>query len=391
MQKFVLFLALLSAVFVGCESKKEKKDNHFLLKGKLKNAQNISFSIEELTPQDLIPIDSINTDNDGKFAFKKDIEEAGFYIIKINRENSVTLLVEPGEEITMNCNADSLLETCNINGSEGSQLMLNLNRQLANSYKLMDSLAILYRESRYSPDFDQITKEINIAYTEIFDKQREFNKTFIEANKKSLASIIALNQYLGDKMLLTMRNNFEYFDELSNSLSSRFPSNRHVLDLKKQISNFKRRSMQRKLAEEQLAIGKKAPEIIMNDPESNPIALSSLRGKVVLIDFWATWCPPCRQTNKELKSIYEEYESKGFEIYGISLDRQLDEWLQGIEEDNITWTQVSDLRFWNSPVVSLYNVEGIPHNVLIDKDGLIIDKGISTNQLEKILDEKLEE
>ncbi|MFO8066772.1 MAG: TlpA disulfide reductase family protein [Bacteroidales bacterium] len=388
MQRLFLTLILL-VFFLGCKTEKEKEDKDFILKGKLENAENITFSIEELTPQDLIPLDSISTDKNGQFAFRKEIEEAGFYIISISPGNSITLLIEPGEEIEMSCDADDLLMSCEIKGSEGSELMLKLNRKLTDSYNKLDSLADKYRESRYLPDFEDIREKLNLSYTEIYENQRDFVKSFIEEHQKSLASIIALNQYLGDQILLTMREDFEYFESLSKSLAEAYPSNKHVLDLKKQISNFKRRTKQRELAEEQLQSGKTAPEIVMKNPEDEQIALSSLRGNIVLIDFWAGWCPPCRQNNKDLKDIYNKYNDSGFEIYAVSLDRDRNEWLQGIKEDSLTWIQVSDLRFWNSPVVSLYNVEGIPYNVLIDEEGKIIDKGISTKELNKILDEKL--
>ena len=114
-------------------------------------------------------------------------------------------------------------------------------------------------------------------------------------------------------------------------------------------------------------------------------ALSDLRGKYVLIDFWASWCTPCREAKPRLRDIYDTYRPHGFEIYGVSLDRTQNQWLRGIEEDSLTWTQVSDLRFWSSPVVSLYNVESIPYSVLIDPEGRIIHKDLSVSELENIL------
>jgi peroxiredoxin len=132
-----------------------------------------------------------------------------------------------------------------------------------------------------------------------------------------------------------------------------------------------------------------APEIILPDTAGNNIALSSMRGNIVLIDFWAAWCPPCRQANHYLKRIYDEYHEKGFDIYGVSLDRTHDQWILGIKEDGINWTQVSDLRFWSSPVASLYNVESIPYTMLIDRNGKIIGKGMNPRDIRRKLEELL--
>ena len=140
---------------------------------------------------------------------------------------------------------------------------------------------------------------------------------------------------------------------------------------------------------EKVSIGKKFADIALNDPEGNPIKLSDYagKGKVVLIDFWASWCPPCRADMPHLVSVYGQYKDKGFEIIGLSLDRNNEDWVKGINELNITWPQMSDLKYWQSEGAALYGVNSIPHTVLIDKDGTIIAKNLRG----KSLDEKLVE
>lgn len=136
---------------------------------------------------------------------------------------------------------------------------------------------------------------------------------------------------------------------------------------------------------ENLAVGNPAPEIVLPCPDGVRIPLSAFRKNYVLIDFWASWCTPCRKANKKLRKIYNHYNHYGFEIYGISLDRAKDQWLQGISDDSITWTQVSDLRSWNSPAVSLYNVKRVPYTVLVCPEGTIIKKNLSVEELEDYL------
>jgi thiol-disulfide isomerase/thioredoxin len=134
-------------------------------------------------------------------------------------------------------------------------------------------------------------------------------------------------------------------------------------------------------------IGNKAPEIRLPSPGGDTISLSSLKGKMVLIDFWATWCAPCLKEQPELAGLYKNYRhaeftvGKGFEIYGVSLDSKKSSWENAISKNGISWIQVSDLKFWSSPVAKLYNIQELPFNVLIDGNGAILAKNLHGKDL----------
>ena len=138
-----------------------------------------------------------------------------------------------------------------------------------------------------------------------------------------------------------------------------------------------------------VSVGSIAPEIILNDTIGNPIALSSLKGKYVLLDFWAAWCRPCRDENPNILSNYNKYKNKGFEVYQVSLDRTKKDWVKAIKQDNLSWYNVSDLKYFQSETASLYNIDKIPKGFLLDPNGKIIAKDLELrgDRLGKKLDE----
>ena len=135
--------------------------------------------------------------------------------------------------------------------------------------------------------------------------------------------------------------------------------------------------------------GKTAPDFTLPDPDGKMIALSSLRGKYVLVDFWASWCMPCRQENPNVVAAYQNFKGKNFTVFGVSLDKDKALWVRAIKDDNLTWPHVSDLKYWNSMVVPLYNIEGIPFNVLLDPEGKIIASNLRGRALSAKLQEVL--
>ena len=138
---------------------------------------------------------------------------------------------------------------------------------------------------------------------------------------------------------------------------------------------------------ENVQIGKVAPEFSLPDTAGVSVSLSDFRGKYVLLDFWASWCPPCRRENPNVVKAFNEYKDKNFTIVGISLDKDKSKWMKAIADDNLAWTHLSDLKYWDSEIPALYGVRGIPANVLLDPDGVIVAKNITGEDLHKKLKE----
>jgi thiol-disulfide isomerase/thioredoxin len=168
----------------------------------------------------------------------------------------------------------------------------------------------------------------------------------------------------------------ERFEPVMTSMSKRFRDNASVQKIVKDYFDF----MQQKSAGD--IIGKPAPDFTLPDVNGKPVALSSFRGKYVLVDFWASWCGPCRMENPNIVNAYQKYKDKNFTVLGVSLDKAKEPWVKAIADDKLTWFHVSDLKYWESAVVPLYAIEGIPYSILLDPQGNIIARNLRGSALQ---------
>jgi thiol-disulfide isomerase/thioredoxin len=218
---------------------------------------------------------------------------------------------------------------------------------------------------------DSLSKIFQPIYEAITDKYFRSVAEKIRKNPDKYASLPWVQGMPPEKYA-------DVYEALDKGLSKKYPHDKSVKTMHEMIEKI--------LA---VAVGKEAPDIKLPTPEGKELSLSSFRGKLVLVDFWASWCGPCRTEMPNVVKVYKKYHDKNFEIFGVSLDQDMNRWVEAIKSDGITWPQVSDLKYWNSEVVRTYGIDGIPFTVLVDKDGKIIAKGLRGVELEKAIENVL--
>ena len=361
-----LQLLLAAALFTGCGL---SEPDGYRISGQLKNGAGITIYLDELTSTSIISVDSAVADGDGNYALTGMIDQVGFYKIRLAENNFVNIVLHPEDDITLSGDAAYLYGSYKVEGSRDAIALYELNEYLRIFGVRTDSIRQVAASSAGRPGAQFANMQINNYYNEMLKEKSDFLKKFVDEHSSSIASLAAIES-------LDPAADAAYFIKLDKNLNELYPNLLYVKNFHVKVVQIAR-----------LAVGAEAPQILLNNPEGKTIALSSLRGKIVLLDFWASWCKPCRIENPHVVKLYEKYKDKGFEIYGVSLDRQKGAWLQAIQQDGLNWIHVSDLGFWNSAPVKLYNINSIPQTYLIDKEGKIIAKGLRAPDLEKKLAE----
>ena len=345
--------------------------------------------LQELKSNELLTVDSAILSKDGIFEFKRKVKFPSFYLLKINQNNYLTMLIEPGEKIKMTSHFDSLNYPVVVTGSKGTKLLADYNKTLLRTTNKMRKLSEIHQMNLGRPDFNKVIDSLDNLGQVYMNEINTYSKKFIDNNITSLATLIALYSQLAPGVyVLNPENDISYYLKVDSSLSRNYPEYEPVVTLHEQVREMTAYFERNKPSAAGSAENPEAAEIALPSPEGDTIKLSSTRGSVVLLDFWAAWCGPCRMENPNLVKAYNKYHGRGFQIYQVSLDKTREAWIKGIQDDRLEkWIHVSDLKYWSSSVVPLYNIESIPMNYLLDKEGRIIASNLRGEALQRKLDE----
>lgn len=362
--KNLLFIVLVLAVLFSCA-----KPEGFVIKGQIKGKESGDIKLMKYADGKWVAEDSAKIEK-GKFVLKGKTTLPELRVISIMPQTIVAQFFAENGSLTVNANADSLSKT-EVIGSKSNDEFMILTKEIMNISKETQGLQQRYNDAMQSGNEDGM-KKAQIDYEAMMGNQKVYAKNFIrEHPKSSVSPLVALTQF-------AQQMTAHEIDTLIAFLDPSVRSSVYVTELKKMGDKLRITD-----------IGAVAPDFTLNTPEGMPLSLSSLRGKIVIVDFWASWCKPCRQENPNVVALYNKYKDKGLDILGVSLDRDKDSWVKAIADDQLAWHHVSDLKFWQNEAAVKYGVQSIPFTLLLDKTGKIIAKNLRGEELAKKLAELL--
>ena len=353
---------------------RQPADEGFVITGKVKSPMGkAKIRLGRIEGNKLVPVDSVSLDKNKTFTFKGKVAEQDFYVLDFYNTQKV-LLVLDNKPVTVEVDGNKPTGAVVMKGTPAMEDMQKLSNWLSG---IQEKMGVLQKEmqaaalNKSESGRKAVEKKVAAMRTE---NTRQF-KDILSQMQPSLAVWYALNNGM-----LNPEEEYAFLMPLVANLQKAMPQSKYAPE-------FATYAAQLELLGKAVKEGQDAPEITLNNADGKPVKLSSLRGKYVLIDFWASWCGPCRQENPNVVRTYNKFKGKNFEIYGVSLDRDRDAWLKAIEKDQLAWIHVSDLKFWNSEGAQTYGVRGIPATFLVDPKGKIIAKNLRGEALDYKLTE----
>ena len=369
---------ILCLILYGCSDK-----GSFRIIGNIQNHEDEYVSISRVEVNTPVRIDSAKIRKEGSFRFNIKASEPDFYQLGFSEMDFITLLAEPGEEITIKFTGKYMAENYEVSGSPGTSKIMLLDSALARTKLLIDSLESAYEKSAGRPGFREKEEEINNEFLRVMKEQRMFSINFILKNLASFASIKALYQKIDETTyVLYDSRDLQFLKLVSDTLSHYYPDSKQVKALKANLEKEMSALFTNRIAR----LSKDLPETKLDpslkDINGRRINLSSFLGKYVLLTFWSATSEDCVRENLRFKDLYKKYKSKGFEIYQINLDLNEETWTQAVKFDELPWISVREDDPVNPRNAVLYNVRILPANYLYDKSGNIIGTNLHGRSLE---------
>lgn len=362
--KYVL-IGLFGLLLFACD---QPAENTVKLDLSVTNPQGSLVKLEKVWNDGVIVQDSFLLDAEGKYSGRVEVTEPTFFRLNITDRQYVNLILDE-TDVQVVAAGDQPNGKVTVAGSVDTQYLMEAKDLAQTFQENVQMLQAEFVQARASGDLATVTA-IQEQFVYLQNKNTSELKSKIWNMGNSIAAVFAVSYFQDEESV------FPFLDSLASRFQTALPNSPYTASLVSKVNGMAT-----------TAIGSVAPEIQLPSPDGDEIALSSLRGKYVLIDFWAAWCRPCRVENPTVVKAYNRFADKGFEVYGVSLDRKKDDWVNAITADGLPWMHVSDLKYWQSEAAQRYKVSAIPATFLLDPEGKIIAKNLRGEALTAKLEE----
>ncbi len=384
MKKLVYFLFLGVALsLVACndtEDEETKPENNFTVSGKIQGAENQMLYVEAPSDRGTIPVASAKINSAGTFELNGNVPGLGFYLLRVgpDQTHSIPCTFEPGDKLKINAKFEEIGLNPNASGTKWAPVMNKYLKELKKFQEAQDRLKA--QESQFSME------ELNAKYYLEKEKLDAFVRNSMTKSPDNPYNIVLSMVLLPTTSFDDWKKeNLSVMEEVAQAYEKKYSGQQAAQTFRSQVDQLATAYSEYEAVNSGTIA---APEIALNSPDGKTIKLSDLRGKIVLIDFWASWCGPCRKESPNVVKMYKKYQSKGFTVLSVSLDEDINAWKGAIQKDGLIWpNHVSDLKGWNSAMPSLYGFEAIPFTVLVNREGKIIGKELRGEKLEQKLEQ----
>ncbi len=379
MKQIFSFVLLAAVVITSCNASGDP--NNFTVSGKIEHAPSQNVFLEQVNYDNTPPkvVDSAKLTQDGSYKLKAVAKEQSLYLLTLDHK-PVFIFINDNNDIRISTDLNKNLRSPYISNSDATKSLYDF----LNNFRAKDSvLGVMYAhiDSLYTRNpNDSSIVVLQSKGQQVLQALTAFMKDYIQKSNSPAAVFYALN-VVASKNAMSMNE----LDTLAKQASDRFKEHSGLAVFKSLIAKANAANTQ----ESTSWVNQQAPNLTMNDVNGKPVSISDFKGKYVLVDFWASWCRPCRAENPNVVDAYNKFKDKNFTVLGVSLDQNKDSWVQAIKADGLTWTHMSDLKYWESAAVTTYKFQGIPYNILIDPSGKIIAESLRGPALEQKLQEVL--